>query len=95
MANMSAAQLVIMAVIIVALMAVWLSLVFLASRKPRRQRQAPAGTSPGQAGGAPREGTALVPPPSRPGDEGAVEQAPDPAIEDEPDRADRVPARGV
>jgi hypothetical protein len=95
MTTMSAAQLVIMAVIIVALMAVWLSLVFLANRAPGRQRQAPAGTLPGQVGGAPREGTALVPPPRRPGDEGAIEQVPYPAIEDEPDRADRVPASGL
>jgi len=95
MTTMSAAQLVIMAVIIVALMAVWLSLVFLANRAPGRQRQAPAGTSSGQVGGAPREGTALVPPPRRPGDEGAIEQVPYPAIEDEPDRADRVPASGL
>jgi hypothetical protein len=95
MTTMSAAQLVIMAVIIVALMAVWLSLVFLANRGPGRQRQVPTGTSPGQVGSAPREGTALVPPPRRPGDEGAIEQVPYPAIEDEPDRADRVPASGL
>ena len=87
MTTMSAEQLIIMAVIVVALMAVWLSLVFLASREPRRLRQAPAGTAPGSpAGGAPREGTALVPPPRRPGDEDAIEQVPDHAIEGEPDR---------
>jgi hypothetical protein len=87
MATMSAAELMIMAVIVVALMAVRLSLVFLADRKPRRPRQAPAGTPlGGQAGGMPREGTALVPPPGRPGDEDAIEQVPVHAIEGEPDR---------
>jgi hypothetical protein len=87
MTTMSAAQLIIMAIIIVALMGVWLSLVFLASREPRRARRAPAGTPPGgPAGGVPREGTALVPPPRRPGDEGAIGQVPDHAVESEPDR---------
>jgi len=85
MTTMSAESLIIMAVIVVALMAVWLSLVFLASHEPRRPHQAPAGVPPrGQADGLPREGTALVPPPRRPGDEGAVEQVPDRAIEGEP-----------
>ena len=92
MTTMSAESLIIMAVIVVALMAVWLSLVFLASREPRRPHQAPAGTPPGgQAGGLPREGTALVPPPRRPGGEGAVERVPDHAIEGEPGR---VPPSG-
>jgi hypothetical protein len=87
MTTMSAEQLIIMAVIMVALMAVWLSLVFLANREPRRPRQAPAGKPPGgQAGGVSREGTALVPPPRQPGDEGAVEQVPGHAIESQPDR---------
>lgn len=82
MTTMSAAQLIIMAVIVMALMAVWLSLVFLADREPRRPRQAPTGTPPdGQADGVPREGTALVPPPRRPGDEDAVEQVPEHGIE--------------
>ena len=94
MTTMSAAQMVIMAVIIVALMAVWLSLVFLANREPGHQRQAPAGTQPGRIGGSPGEGTALVPQPRRPGDQGTIEQVPYPAIEDEPDRADRVLASG-
>ena len=88
MTTMSAAQLMIMAVIVVALMAVWLSLVFLADREPRRPRQTPAGTAPGgQAGAVPREGTALVPPPRRPGDEEVTGQVPAHAIEREPDRA--------
>jgi hypothetical protein len=87
MTTMSAAQLIIMAVIIVALMGVWLSLVFLAGREPRRLHQVPAGMPPdGQAGGVSREGTALVPPPRRPGDEDAIGQVPDHAIESEPDR---------
>jgi hypothetical protein len=34
----------------------------------------------------PREGTALVPPPRRAGDDGAVEQVPEHAIEGEPER---------
>jgi len=92
MTTMSAEQLIIMAVIVVALMAVWLSLVFQANRESRRPGQAPGRTPPdGQACGAPREGTALVPPPRRPGDEGAIEQAADHAIEGEPDRA--LPSR--
>jgi len=87
MTTMSAAQLIIMAVIVVALMALWLSLVFLADRGPRRPRPAPAGTLPdGQADGVPREGTALVPPPRRAGDDGAVEQVPEHAIEGERER---------
>ncbi len=87
MTTMSAAQLMIMAVIVVALMALWLSMVFLADREPRRPRQAPAGTPPdGEAIGVPGEGTALVPPPRRAGDEGAVEQVPEHAIEREPER---------
>jgi hypothetical protein len=87
MTTMSAQPLIIMAVIVVALMAAWLSLVFLANREPRRPGQAPAGTPPGgQAGGVPREGTALVPPPRRPGDEGVVQQVPDHAIESQPHR---------
>jgi hypothetical protein len=87
MTTMSAAQLIIMAVIVVALMALWLSLVFLADREPRRPRQAPAGTLPdGQADGVPREGTALVPPPRRAGDDGAVEQVPEHAIDGKPER---------
>jgi hypothetical protein len=73
MTTMSAAQLIIMAVIVVALMAVWLTLVFLADREPRRPDRAPAGTSPdGRAGAASPEGTALVPPPRPPGDQEAV-----------------------
>jgi hypothetical protein len=88
MTTMSAAQLMIMAVIVVALMAVWLSLVFLADRETRRPRQTAAGAPPaGQAGGVPRDGTALVPPPRRPGDEDAIEQVPVHAIEGEPDQA--------
>jgi hypothetical protein len=97
MTTMSAAQLIIMAVIVLALMAIWLSLVFLADREPRRPRQAPTGTpAGGQAGAVPGEGTALVPPPRRPGDEGAVEQVPEHAIEGEPERVppNRVMSRG-
>jgi hypothetical protein len=88
MKTMSAAQLIIMAVIVVALVAVWLSLVFLADREPRRPRQAPDG----QAGAVPDEGTALVPPPRRSADDGAVEQVPEHAIEDEPEQVS--PGRG-
>jgi hypothetical protein len=97
MTTMSAAQLTIMAVIVVALMAVWLSLVFLADREPRRPRQTPAGMPPGgQATRVPSDGTALVPPPRRPGDEGAIEQAPEYAIEIEPERVppSRIMSRG-
>jgi hypothetical protein len=93
MTTMSAAQLIIMAVIVVSLLAIWLSLVFLADREPRRPPQAPTGTpSDGQAGAVPGEGTALVPPPRQPGDEGAVDQGPEHAIEGEPER---VPPSGV
>jgi hypothetical protein len=81
MTTMSAAQLIIMAAVVVALMAVWLTLVFLADREPRRPRRAPTGTSPGsRAGAAPRKGTALVPPPRRPGDQEAVPAGPEQAL---------------
>lgn len=87
MTTMSAAQLIIMALIVVASMAVWLSLVFLADRETRRPREAPAGTLPdGQADRVPREGTALVPPPRQAGDGGAVEQVPEHSTEGEPER---------
>jgi hypothetical protein len=97
MTTMSAAQLIIMAVIVVAVMAAWLSLVFLADREPRRPRQVPTLTPPdGQAGAPPGEATAQVPPPRRPGDEGAVEQVPEQAIEGEPERVppSRIMSRG-
>ena len=69
MTTMSASQLIIMAAVVVALMAVWLTLVFLADRGPRRSHRAPAGPSPGgRAGLASPEGTALVPPPRPPSD---------------------------
>ena len=78
MTTMSAAQLTIMAAVVVALMAVWLTLVFLADREPRRARRAPTGTSPGsRAGAASPERTVLVPPPRRPGDQEAMPAEPE------------------
>jgi hypothetical protein len=85
MTTMSAAQLIIMAAVVVALMGFWLTLVFLAAREPRRPRQAPAGTSPGsRADAALPEVTALVPPPRRPDDQEAV-----------PGEPERAPLSGV
>jgi hypothetical protein len=97
MTNMSAVQLIIMALIVVGLMAVWLSLVFLADREPRRRPRAPTGTPPDARPSAVHgEGTALVPPPRPPGDESAAEQVPQHAIEGEPERVppNRVMSRG-
>jgi hypothetical protein len=87
--TMSAAQLVIMAVVIVAGMAVWLSLVFLADREPHRPRHEPGVISAGgPASAGLREDTALMPPPTRrelrrpeptstgPGDEDKGERVP-------------------
>jgi hypothetical protein len=83
MTTMSARQLIIMAIIMVALMAVWLGLVFLADRQPRQPGRTPAGTSAdGKAGAMPHEGTALVPAPRSPGDEVAVEQGPGHIVEE-------------
>jgi hypothetical protein len=66
MTTMSASALIVMAAIMVAAMATWLSLVFLAARVPGRHGT-PAGTSPGsQAGAASGGKTALVPPPRPP-----------------------------
>jgi len=91
MSTMSALQLVIMAVVVLAGMAVWLTLVFLADREPRRPRPAPAGPSPGgEAGAAPREGTAPVPLPRPASDERAVERAPEHVAEEgEPEEVPR------
>jgi hypothetical protein len=73
MTTMSASALIVMAVIMVAAMATWLSLVFLAARAPR-QHGTPAGAPPGiGAGAASRGNTALVPPPRPPRDEEAAE----------------------
>ena len=77
MTTMSASQLIIMAAVVVALMAIWLTLVFLADREP----QAPTATSPGgRAGAASPEGTALVPPPRPPGDLEVVPGEPEKAL---------------
>jgi hypothetical protein len=73
MTTMSATALIVMAVIMVAAMGAWLSLVFLAAREPRRHAM-PAGTSPGSEAGAASAGkAALVPPPRAPRDEEAAE----------------------
>ncbi|HTZ25270.1 MAG TPA: hypothetical protein VMC83_14865 [Streptosporangiaceae bacterium] len=73
MTTMSASALIVMAVIMVAAMAAWLSLVFLAARTPR-QHGTPAGTSPGTRADAASGGKgAPVPPPRRPRDEEAAE----------------------
>ena len=75
MTTMSASALIVMAVIMVAAMATWLGLVFLAARTPSR-RGTPARTSHGSRAGAASGGkAALVPPPRSFRDEEAAEGA--------------------
>lgn len=104
MTSMSAMELGIMAVVLVAAMVAWLSMVYLADREPRHRRPSrPAGGTP--AGGpaeVPGKETAAVPSPRRPGDEtgpgltpgerGGDETGPGPAPEHAgEDEAGRVP----